>query len=465
MYKYLFSLIVAALSVFSTAAYDFKQGQFCYNKISDNEVEVTFYFIDFTNRKQDFYSGNVVIPETIKVNGTKEYTVSKIGQNAFLYSYGLTSVTIPATVTEIGSNAFGNCTALKSVSILDGTEQLSVYKTYGYIPIFDGSPIKYIYVGRPCNSFFENLPELDTIEFGINLIDIPRVANAPKLTSVTIPDKAEILGGFPYTGISEISLPNSLKEINSGAFNGTSIARLDLPSGLQAIGSEAFKDCPLADITIPASCTNISEAFKYSNLKSINILAPITKIGAEDFFYCTYLTSLSIPGTYSVIEHNAFEGCSSLESFIVPNSVENIEFESFLGCSALKAITFGENVYTIGTQAFKDCESLNSVTCLGYYAPIIIKDVFDDATYKTATLYYNETSIFYTSDNCVWNNFLKTVPIDPASAGIGNVNVNVDSSSFIISYTNPCGITSTKPFKGLNIVKYNNGTARKLFIE
>lgn len=463
MYKHLFSLIVAALSVFSSSAYDFKQGEFCYNKISDNEVEVTFYFIDYANHKQNFYSGNVVIPETIKVNGTKEYTVSKIGQNAFLYSYGLTSVTIPATVTEIGSNAFGNCTALKSVSILDGAEQLSVYKSYSYIPIFEGSPIKYIYVGRPCNSFFENLPELETIEFGINLIDIPRVANAPKLTSVTIPDKAEILGGFPYTGISDISLPNSLKEINSGAFNGTSIARLDLPSGLQAIGSEAFKDCPLAEITVPASCTHFSGAFKFSNLKTINILAPIAKISAEDFFYCTLLKSLSIPNTYTVIEHSAFEGCCSLESFIVPNSVENIEFEAFLGCSALKSITFGDNVYFIGTRAFTDCESLNSVICLGYKAPIIIKDVFDDVTYKTATLYYNETSVWYTADNCVWNNFINQVPIDPASASVDKI-IN-DSPSLIISYTNSCGITRSKPFKGLNIVKYSNGKSRKIFIK
>lgn len=464
MNKYLLSLIVVLFSAISASAYDFEHGNICYNKISDNEVEVTYYYIDFKNQKQDYYTGDVVIPESIRVNGTKEYTVTKIGKYAFLYSYGLSSVTIPATVKVIGSQAFGDCENLITITISDSDEELTTdYFATGYVPIFTGSPVKSIYVGRPCSAVFRNLPNLEIIEFGENLTDIPCVSDAPKLTSVTIPDKAVSLGGFPNTGLSEITLPNSIKEIGPGAFNNTAISKLELPSALEVIGETAFKDCPLAEITVPASCTHFSGTFKFSNLKTINILAPIAKISAEDFFYCTLLKSLSIPNTYTVIEHSAFEGCCSLESFIVPNSVENIEFEAFLGCSALKSITFGENVYTIGSQAFKECESLESVTCLGYHAPIIIKNVFDDMTYKTATLYYNETSIWYTCDNSVWNNFIKTVPIDPTSAGFGSV-VD-DSPALIVSYTNSCGMVDSKPFKGLNIVKYSNGQSRKIFIK
>ncbi len=44
-------------------------------------------------------------------------TVTTIGNNVFSYCIGLTSVTIPSTVTTIGSSAFYNCTGLASVTI------------------------------------------------------------------------------------------------------------------------------------------------------------------------------------------------------------------------------------------------------------------------------------------------------------------------------------------------------------
>ena len=42
---------------------------------------------------------------------------TKIGDNAFYYCTGLTSVTIPNSVTSIGNDAFSNCTGLTSVTI------------------------------------------------------------------------------------------------------------------------------------------------------------------------------------------------------------------------------------------------------------------------------------------------------------------------------------------------------------
>ena len=62
------------------------------------------------------YSGAVVIPESVTYNDVN-YSVTSIGDKAFLYCLGLTSVIIPNSVTGIGSSAFSQCTGLTSVSI------------------------------------------------------------------------------------------------------------------------------------------------------------------------------------------------------------------------------------------------------------------------------------------------------------------------------------------------------------
>ena len=74
-------------------------------------------------------SGNITIPATI-TNGENTYTVTSIGNRAFLWRSGLTSVDIPDGVTSIGYGAFCYCTGLTSVDIPDGVTSIGHFAFY-----------------------------------------------------------------------------------------------------------------------------------------------------------------------------------------------------------------------------------------------------------------------------------------------------------------------------------------------
>ncbi|SHK33298.1 Leucine rich repeat-containing protein [Xylanibacter ruminicola] len=66
--------------------------------------------------KGDDFSGEVVIPENIEING-KILAVTSIGDGAFKNNTKITSVTLPESVTSIGDYAFEGCSNLTIIII------------------------------------------------------------------------------------------------------------------------------------------------------------------------------------------------------------------------------------------------------------------------------------------------------------------------------------------------------------
>ena len=64
---------------------------------------------------------SIKIPSNVESNG-QTYTVTSIGNFAFSWCTGLTSVTIPDSVTSIGYGAFSECISLTSVTIPDSVD-------------------------------------------------------------------------------------------------------------------------------------------------------------------------------------------------------------------------------------------------------------------------------------------------------------------------------------------------------
>ena len=110
-------LLFLALIVSTSAIYasDTQVDSIWYDFDSSTLTASVTYQGSTSNSYNGEYSGSVIIPETVTYNGAT-YSVTSIGDRAFVNCSSLTSVTIPNSVTSIGYRAFINCSSLTSVT-------------------------------------------------------------------------------------------------------------------------------------------------------------------------------------------------------------------------------------------------------------------------------------------------------------------------------------------------------------
>ena len=135
--------------------------------------------------------GDYEIPQ-----GTRE-----IGELAFVFSTGLTGVTIPDTVTAIGEWAFYGCISLMNVTIPDSVTSIGVGAFY------------------VCSSLTSV-----TIPDSVTSIGVRAFYGCSSLTSVTIPDSVTSIGEAAFancSGLTSVTIPDSVTSIGEHAFDST----------------------------------------------------------------------------------------------------------------------------------------------------------------------------------------------------------------------------------------------------
>ena len=183
-------------------------------------------------------------------------------------------------------------------------------------------------------------------------------------------------------------------------------------------------------------------------------------IGDLAFEGCSGLTSLKLPSDIRLIGRNAFEGCSGLTSITLPSGVTEIQHFAFKGCSGLTSITLPSGVTEIGESAFANCSGLTSIYVYAEKMPKLRTNMFDGCDAKKCTVYVPKGTYddYWLSE---FGYFENIVEFDPT--GINNVITSNDAKE--LSRYSLNGQRLSAPTKGLNIVKYSDGSVKKVAVQ
>ena len=267
MKKLLSTILFISITLFANA-YDFMVDGLCYNiNIDGSSVTLTYQYYSQLNYSD--LSGDIVIPENVTYNGIT-YSVTSIGESAFEYCSGLTTVTIPNSVTLIGGSAFSGCISLTTVTVPNSVTEIDGWAFY----------------------------------------------NCTGLTSVIIGNSVTSIGKHTFyncTGLISVTIPNSVTKIGDNAFeNCTSLISVTFPNSITSIGSEAFYGCrSLTSVTVPNSVTSIGSSAFYGciGLNTAIIGENVTSIGSGAFKNCSFMENLvAMRERPIIISSNVFDG-------------------------------------------------------------------------------------------------------------------------------------------------------------
>ncbi len=364
----------------------------------DKKTVEVTYLAYNSSSNSSAYTGDVAIPQSVTYNGTT-YTVEGIGDYAFYDCTGLTGVTIPESVTYIDDYAFYG-SGLKEIEIPSSVTSIGAY-------------------------VFEACLSLASITFGDN-------SQLTKIGNYTF---------YGCTGLVSIEIPNGITSIGDYAFYGcTSLISIEIPSSVGDIGKNMFGAC--------------------TSLTKIDVAA-----GNESLFSLDGVLYYK-DDVWDIMELITYPAGKTDTSFTIPSNVEYIFSYAFYCCTNLTSVTIPSSVYGIYDYAFYGCSNLAHITSLNPEPPACYTSDWDAGTQvfegvdKTACVLSvpEGSKDAYASANG-WCDFFNIE--DTEVNGIEAVAADAQGKE-VSGYYTIGGQRINAPAKGVNIVKYSDGTTKKV---
>ena len=354
-------------------------------------------------------------------NSTIPNTVVAIGNAAFAYFPGITSISIPASVSSIDRTSFMGCPSISTITVdannqyyNDGNGSNCIIETATNTLVKGGKntiiPNTVVSIGGYA---FDNISGLTSIDIPIGVLSIGWAAFncCSDLTSIDLPEGLTTIYEYAFAycyKLHSVNLPNSLTTIKYGAFTECTFPSLTIPANVSSIEGYAFNGVILsvdflgttpptlqnnvfdntAVMFVPAGCKSIYQAAwpdysskirEHDNDEYLSILA--RGISTEAVLYNSNSESIYIPvcdnietkyyGGFTGFELNEitnFGGNYELKISLVSidahalTSWTRIEESAFNGYRELTSFILPSGLTNIGQQSFANCTKLRNIT-------------------------------------------------------------------------------------------------------
>ena len=264
----------------------------------------------------------------------------------------------------------------------------------------------------------------------------------------TLPDKISA---------SEKYLITNLKIV--GKINGTDLKFIREMAGCDFNGKETDGKLSILDLS-DAKIVEGGSAY-YSDRDDGFIYTSNDKLGDFAFYGCSGLTSLTLPSSVTKIGEHAFLCCRGLTNFTIPSGVTKIGGAAFFCCYGLISLTLPSSVTAIGSEAFKHCSGLTSIYVYMEKLPETGSNLFLGCDEKNCTVYVPKGTGDAYFRSAEFGYFYNIVEFD--ATGIDKVAISTNAKE--VSRYSANGQRLSAPAKGLNIVKYSDGSVKKVVVQ
>lgn len=354
----------------------------------------------------------------------------------------------------------------------------------------------------PYHTFRSCQAPVETLVFGDDVKYVPGMLffDCSTLKNVTLGKSVEIIGEAAFracSGITKIELPNSLKIIDKYAFYDTNIENIFIPECVESLGTWGFGNIKSLKsvISVPSNAPKNSSSFISNSDYTLYVpdikgysngweqyrsnMQSMIKSDTEEYYYNgkapeftltsnipNYeLTSMSIgdtevnAGNHSVQIIASFKGERDFTTTITHYYTINKGKQEINWEQDLSNITVGDEIIlnatsTSGLEITYSSSEKNIELKQVDGNTIMVCKAIGDVVVK-ATQQGDEN---WEAATTVTKNFT----IIENSTGI--VDCNNDNNSSILGYYNLAGKKLNSVQKGINIVKYSNGSTKKVII-
>ncbi len=382
------------------------------------------------------------------------------------------SIYLPNTIKDIGAKAFYNCTALSEIDLPDGLLSLGTYALYGTAITSITFPKAITSIPSYCCYDCRSLSEIKWAPYSME-IGSYSFYGCTALKTLDIPNSITLLGNYAFHGCTEIDT----LYIGTGLEYILDYSRVSSVTNPSRYADTAYEYYPLLWEDGPSEMKYIivkddDSEFRvrgyghryqtylyktaYPLFSNMNVVyyyigRPLKEIKSWNYSFSssTYTYEISSGKPYGTIQTLEIGGrCTD-----VPYFYQSVEY-----------LILGEDVktYTI-SNIYQD--NMKGIICRSMTPPTL-DSKFDISTYVNVVLYVPSGSKNAYQSTLGWSDFWDIVELETMPSGytaIEDIATNAQTEAREIYTIN--GQRLNSPQRGINILRYVDGTSKKIIVK